>query len=72
MLSQGIGLHNEEEDTLVSGHVICQYSLQSNISAADCEWHVSEKFFSGREAITAFLKAKWEEELDYRLVKELW
>lgn len=39
---------------------------------ADSEWHVSDKFFKGREAIEAFLKAKWEEELDYRLVKELW
>ena len=33
---------------------------------------MSDKFFKGREAIEAFLKAKWEEELDYRLVKELW
>jgi nuclear transport factor 2 (NTF2) superfamily protein len=28
--------------------------------------------FRGRDAIRAFLKRKWEKELDYRLKKELW
>lgn len=27
---------------------------------------------SGREAIVAFLKRKWDRELDYRLIKETW
>ena len=38
----------------------------------DSEWHNREEFFSGREAIKAFLRRKWAKELDYRLMKELW
>jgi hypothetical protein len=29
-------------------------------------------FFVGREAIRAFLARKWQQELHYRLMKELW
>lgn len=36
------------------------------------KWRNRDKFFSGREAIRAFLQSKWERELDYRLMKELW
>ena len=36
------------------------------------QWRNRNEFFSGREAIAAFLKRKWEKELDYRLKKELW
>ncbi len=36
------------------------------------QWRNRDKFFSGREAIKAFLQTKWERELDYRLMKELW
>jgi nuclear transport factor 2 (NTF2) superfamily protein len=38
----------------------------------DSEWRNRTEFFRGREAIKAFLKRKWEKELDYRLMKELW
>jgi uncharacterized protein len=38
----------------------------------DSDWRNRTEFFSGREAIKAFLKRKWEKELDYRLMKELW
>ena len=38
----------------------------------DSRWRNRAEFFSGREAIVAFLKRKWVQELDYRLVKELW
>jgi nuclear transport factor 2 (NTF2) superfamily protein len=38
----------------------------------DCEWRNRDQFFKGREAIKAFLHRKWERELDYRLMKELW
>ncbi|CAM6089043.1 unnamed protein product [Calypogeia fissa] len=38
----------------------------------DCEWRNRTEFFKGREAIINFLTRKWEEELDYRLMKELW
>jgi uncharacterized protein len=38
----------------------------------DSEWRNRTEFFKGREAIKAFLKPKWEKELDYRLMKKLW
>jgi uncharacterized protein len=38
----------------------------------DSQWRNRDEFFSGREAIRAFLQRKWERELDYRLRKELW
>lgn len=38
----------------------------------DSEWRNRDQFFQGREAIKTFLKDKWENELDYHLMKELW
>lgn len=38
----------------------------------DSQWRNRAEFFSGREAIVAFLQRKWAKELDYRLRKELW
>jgi uncharacterized protein len=38
----------------------------------DSRWRNRAEFFSGREAIVAFLIRKWARELDYRLIKELW
>ena len=38
----------------------------------DSQWRNRAEFFSGREAIQAFLTRKWSRELDYRLIKELW
>jgi nuclear transport factor 2 (NTF2) superfamily protein len=38
----------------------------------DSEWRNRTEFFSGRQAIVAFLTQKWKKELDYRLQKELW
>ncbi|MBB3126992.1 hypothetical protein FHS19_001646 [Paenibacillus rhizosphaerae] len=38
----------------------------------DSEWRNRTEFFKGREAIRDFLKRKWEKELDYKLMKELW
>lgn len=35
-------------------------------------WRNRAEFFHGREAIQAFLARKWQRELDYRLIKELW
>lgn len=35
-------------------------------------WRNRDEFFTGREAIKAFLTRKWEKELHYRLMKELW
>ena len=38
----------------------------------DSEWRNRIEFVTGRPAIIAFLRRKWERELDYRLRKELW
>ncbi|MDH6578365.1 nuclear transport factor 2 family protein [Kitasatospora sp. MAP5-34] len=38
----------------------------------DCEWRNRDVFLHGREQVVAFLRSKWERELDYRLRKELW
>jgi len=40
--------------------------------AIDSQWRNRSEFVQGREAITAFLRRKWDRELDYRLIKELW
>nr|WP_312508566.1 nuclear transport factor 2 family protein [Pseudomonas luteola] len=38
----------------------------------DSVWRNRAKFIKGREAIVDFLTRKWQRELDYRLIKELW
>ena len=38
----------------------------------DSAWRNRAEFFTGREAIVAFLSRKWHREHDYRLIKELW
>ncbi len=35
-------------------------------------WRNRTEFVEGREAIIGFLTRKWDRELDYRLIKELW
>ncbi len=41
------------------------YSLNS-------QWRNRNQFFSGRLNIVDFLRDKWKNELEYRLIKELW
>ncbi len=38
----------------------------------DSKWRNRAEFINGREEIVAFLTRKWNRELDYRLIKELW
>ena len=38
----------------------------------DSVWRNRAEFLNGRAEIEAFLTRKWERELDYRLIKELW
>lgn len=38
----------------------------------DAEWRNRGEFIHGRDEIERFLSRKWERELEYRLVKELW
>src|SRR5919112_2798045 len=39
---------------------------------ADSQWRNRDEFLSGRDEIVAFLRRKWEREIDYRLRKDLW
>jgi nuclear transport factor 2 (NTF2) superfamily protein len=38
----------------------------------DSVWRNRSEFITGRAGIVAFLTRKWAQELDYRLIKELW
>ncbi len=38
----------------------------------DSRWRNRSEVFEGRPAIVAFLTRKWQKELDYRLIKDLW
>jgi uncharacterized protein len=38
----------------------------------DSRWRNRSEFLQGRPEIVAFLTRKWERELDYRLIKEVW
>ena len=40
--------------------------------AVDSKWRNRSEIFEGRDKIVAFLTRKWNRELDYRLIKELW
>jgi nuclear transport factor 2 (NTF2) superfamily protein len=40
--------------------------------SADSVWRNRSEFLTGRDAIVQFLTRKWNKELDYRLIKELW
>jgi len=38
----------------------------------DSRWRNRNEFLDGRKAIVSFLARKWDRELEYRLIKELW
>jgi nuclear transport factor 2 (NTF2) superfamily protein len=38
----------------------------------DSRWRNRSEFTTGRDEIVKFLTRKWSQELDYRLIKELW
>jgi len=38
----------------------------------DSQWRNRAEFLRGRAAIREFLQRKWNRELDYRLIKEIW
>jgi len=38
----------------------------------DSRWRNRTEFISGRGEIVAFLRRKWQRELEYRLIKEVW
>ncbi|MBD2750585.1 nuclear transport factor 2 family protein [Microvirga sp. BT688] len=38
----------------------------------DTYWRNRAEFLQGRQQVVEFLRRKWDRELDYRLIKELW
>ena len=40
--------------------------------SSDTFWRNRSQFVRGREEVVEFLTGKWERELEYRLIKELW
>jgi hypothetical protein len=44
----------------------------SQAYTVDSEWRNRDVFLKGRNEIVAFLRLKWERELNYKLVKEYW
>jgi nuclear transport factor 2 (NTF2) superfamily protein len=50
----------------------CNPDIIARACSEDSLWRNRDEFFTGREAIKAFLNRKWTKELHYRLLKELW
>lgn len=44
----------------------------SLVYTEDCYWRNRTEFLVGRKEIVSLLTRKWDKELDYRLIKELW
>ncbi len=47
-------------------------ALVAQAYTIDSEWRNRAEFLRGRAAIETFLTRKWQSELDYRLIKQLW
>ncbi len=63
--AQKVRLAEDAWNTRDPGRVASAYT-------PDSVWRNRAEFLQGRAAIEAFLGRKWQRELDYRLVKELW
>jgi len=44
----------------------------SKAYSVDSRWRNRSQFLTGRDEIVTFLTGKWDRELEYRLIKELW
>ncbi len=62
---QKVSMAQELWNTCDPHKVVKAYTLNS-------VWRNRTEFFTGRDAIIKFLTKKWEQELDYHLMKELW
>jgi len=62
---QKVRMAEDSWNTCDPSRVALGYSL-------DSYWRNRAEFVQGRPAIIAFLSRKWDKELDYRLIKELW
>ena len=63
--TQKVRLAEDAWNSRDPARVVLAYSVESR-------WRNRSEFIDGRPAIEAFLKQKWDRELDYRLIKELW
>ena len=63
--AQKVRLAEDAWNTRDPGRVALAYT-------PDSYWRNRSEFLHGRDAIVAFLIRKWNRELDYRLIKELW
>jgi hypothetical protein len=63
--TQKVRMAEDAWNTRDPARVALAYTVQS-------QWRNRSSFLSGRKEIQAFLAAKWDRELEYRLVKELW
>ncbi len=50
----------------------CDPEIVALAYSENSQWRNRDEFFTGRDAIRAFLYRKWRLELHYRLMKELW
>ncbi|MGH3393380.1 MAG: nuclear transport factor 2 family protein [Streptosporangiaceae bacterium] len=50
----------------------CDPEKVASAYSRDSVWRNRDQFVTGREEIIAFLRAKWDKELDYALRKEMW
>ena len=50
----------------------CDPDRVVQVYTADTRWRNRAEFPVGRDEVHAFLTRKWQRELDYRLIKELW
>jgi nuclear transport factor 2 (NTF2) superfamily protein len=62
---QKVRLAEDAWNTRDPQRVALAYTVDSN-------WRNRSEVFTGRDAIIQFLTRKWNKELDYRLIKELW
>ena len=63
--TQKVRMAEDAWNTRDAEHVSLAYTV-------DSQWRNRTDFLEGREAIVAFLTRKWQRELDYRLIKEIW
>ena len=63
--AQKVRMAEDAWNTRDPAKVVLAYSV-------DSIWRNRAGFIHGREAIEAFLIRKWNRELEYRLIKELW
>jgi nuclear transport factor 2 (NTF2) superfamily protein len=63
--TQKVRMAEDAWNTRDPGRVVLAYT-------EDSRWRNRAEFLLGRDAIHAFLVRKWQRELDYRLIKEIW